>query len=95
MKCMLAEVFLEIAYQRNNRLPSQISRSKLRNSKIIARKLRAIYPKYRVHLKHLTCSHKTQNHYRYSITSTCDTIPGIENASKRDEGHASNSICWR
>lgn len=53
MKCMFAEVFLETAYQRNNRLPSQISRSKLRNSKIIARNLRAIYPKYRAHLKHL------------------------------------------
>src|SRR6266581_5056243 len=53
MKCMFAEVFLETAYQRNNRLPSQIFRNKLRNSKIIARNLRAIYPNYRVHLKHL------------------------------------------
>jgi hypothetical protein len=59
--------------------------NKLYGSKIFASKTLAIYPGYRAR----------QNLYRYSITSTCDTIPGIEFADKRDDMRASYIFCWR
>jgi hypothetical protein len=59
--------------------------NKLPGSKIIASKTLAIYPGYRAR----------QNQNRYSITSTCDTIPGIEFASKRENMRASYIFCWR
>ena len=59
--------------------------NKLPSSKIIASITLAFYPKYRAR----------QNHYRYSITSTCDTIPGIEFASKRENMRATYIFCWR